>query len=42
MFYGSPPDIAQIANVLQAMVTTDKQNMVLTPTYYVFKMHGTF
>ena len=32
-------NIAQIVNVLQAMVLTDKQRMVLTPTYYVFKMY---
>ena len=35
-------NIAQMANVLQAMVMTDKQNMVLTPTYYVFKMYVPF
>ena len=40
-------NIAQIANVLQAMVLTDGDKMVLTPTYYVFKMYvphqgGTF
>ena len=32
-------NIAQIANVLQAMVLTDGKEMVLTPTYYVFKMY---
>ena len=26
-------------NVLQAMIMTDKEKMVLTPTYYVFKMY---
>jgi alpha-N-arabinofuranosidase len=31
-------NIAQLANVLQAMVLTDNEKMVLTPTYYVFKM----
>jgi alpha-L-arabinofuranosidase len=31
-------NIAQMVNVLQAMVLTDKEKMVLTPTYYVFKM----
>lgn len=35
-------NIAQMANVLQAMVMTDKQNMVLTPTYHVFKMYLPF
>lgn len=32
-------NIAQIANVLQAMVLTRDDKMVLTPTYYVFKMY---
>lgn len=32
-------NIAQMINVLQAMVLTDKDRMVLTPTYYVFKMY---
>ena len=32
-------NIAQIANVLQAMVLTQGDQMVLTPTYYVFKMY---
>lgn len=32
-------NIAQIANVLQAMVLTKEDQMVLTPTYYVFKMY---
>ena len=31
-------NIAQTVNVLQAMILTDAQKMVLTPTYYVFKM----
>ena len=31
--------IAQMVNVLQAMVLTDKERMVLTPTYYVFRMY---
>jgi alpha-N-arabinofuranosidase len=35
-------NIAQMANVLQTMVLTDKANMVLTPTYYVFKMYVPF
>lgn len=32
-------NIAQMVNVLQAMILTDKEKMVLTPTYYVFKMY---
>ena len=32
-------NIAQMVNVLQAMVLTDKERMVLTPTYYVFRMY---
>ena len=32
-------NIAQIANVLQSMVLTKGPQMVLTPTYYVFKMY---
>ena len=32
-------NIAQMVNVLQAMVLTDKEKMVLTPTYHVFKMY---
>lgn len=32
-------NIAQIANVLQSMVLTNGDRMVLTPTYYVFKMY---
>ena len=35
-------NIAQMINVLQAMVLTDKQKFVLTPTYYVFKMYVPF
>jgi alpha-N-arabinofuranosidase len=31
--------IAQMVNVLQAMILTDNQKMVLTPTYYVFQMY---
>ena len=31
--------IAQMVNVLQAMVLTDKEKMVLTPTYHVFNMY---
>ena len=29
-------------NVLQTMIMTDKEKMVLTPTYYVFKMYVPF
>ena len=29
-------------NVLQAMIMTDKEKMVLTPTYHVFKMYVPF
>ncbi len=32
-------NIAQMVNVLQAMILTDKEKMILTPTYYVFKMY---
>ena len=32
-------NIAQIANVLQSMILTKDDKMVLTPTYYVFKMY---
>ncbi len=32
-------NIAQIANVLQSMVLTRGKEMVLTPTYYVFRMY---
>src|SRR5579863_7668928 len=35
-------NIAQMINVLQAMILTDKERMVLTPTYYVFKMYVPF
>ena len=35
-------NIAQMINVLQAMILTDKEKMVLTPTYHVFKMHIPF
>jgi alpha-L-arabinofuranosidase len=35
-------NIAQMVNVLQAMILTDKENFVLTPTYYVFKMYVPF
>ncbi|KXI29845.1 alpha-N-arabinofuranosidase [Paraglaciecola hydrolytica] len=35
-------NIAQMINVLQAMILTDKEKMVLTPTYHAFKMHVPF
>jgi alpha-L-arabinofuranosidase len=31
-------NIAQMINVLQSMILTKKEQMVLTPTYYVFRM----
>ena len=33
-------NIAQLANVLQAMVLTKEDQMVLTPTYHVFRMYN--
>ncbi len=35
-------NIAQMVNVLQAMILTDREKMVLTPTYHVFKMYLPF
>lgn len=35
-------NIAQMINVLQAMILTDKEKIVLTPTYHVFKMYVPF
>jgi alpha-N-arabinofuranosidase len=35
-------NIAQMVNVLQAMILTDKEKMVLTPTYHVFGMYVPF
>lgn len=32
-------NIAQLANVLQAMILTNEDKMILTPTYYVFEMY---
>ena len=32
-------NIAQMVNVLQAMILTDKERMVVTPTYHVFRMY---
>jgi alpha-N-arabinofuranosidase len=31
-------NIAQLANVLQSMILTDKEKMILTPTYHIFEM----
>ena len=35
-------NIAQMVNVLQAMILTDKEKMLLTPTYHVFDMYKPF
>jgi alpha-N-arabinofuranosidase len=35
-------NIAQMVNVLQAMIMTDQEKMVLTPTYHVFEMYVPF
>jgi alpha-L-arabinofuranosidase len=35
-------NIAQMINVLQAMIITYKEKMVLTPTYHVFRMYVPF
>jgi len=35
-------NIAQMINVLQSMIMTDQDKMVLTPTYYVYKMYVPF
>jgi alpha-N-arabinofuranosidase len=35
-------NIAQMINVLQAMILTDEERMVLTPTYHVFRMYVPF
>jgi len=35
-------NIAQMVNVLQAMILTDKGRMLLTPTYHVFHMYKPF
>lgn len=32
-------NIAQTINVLQAMILTDKEKMIVTPTYHVFEMY---
>src|SRR5262249_21225129 len=31
-------NIAQMVNVLQSMILTDKEKMIVTPTYHVFEM----
>jgi alpha-N-arabinofuranosidase len=33
-------NIAQTVNVLQAMILTDKEKMIVTPTYHVFEMYA--
>jgi alpha-N-arabinofuranosidase len=33
-------NIAQLINVLQSMILTDKEKMILTPTYHVFEMYS--
>ena len=33
-------NIAQVVNVLQAMILTDGEKMLLTPTYHIFKMYA--
>jgi alpha-L-arabinofuranosidase len=38
----SMTNIAQMVNVLQAMILTDKDKMLLTPTYHAFKMYVPF
>jgi alpha-N-arabinofuranosidase len=35
-------NIAQMVNVLQAMIMTDEEKMILTPTYHVFRMYVPF
>jgi len=35
-------NIAQMVNVLQAMILTDKEKMLLTPTYHVFRLYVPF
>jgi alpha-N-arabinofuranosidase len=35
-------NIAQMVNVLQAMILTDKEKMLLTPTYHAFHMYKPF
>jgi alpha-L-arabinofuranosidase len=38
----SMTNIAQMVNVLQSMIRTNNDKMVLTPTYYAFKMYVPF
>jgi alpha-L-arabinofuranosidase len=35
-------NVAQMINVLQSMIMTDQDKMILTPTYYVYKMYVPF
>jgi alpha-L-arabinofuranosidase len=35
-------NIAQMINVLQAMILTSKEKMILAPTYHVFRMYVPF
>ena len=35
-------NIAQMVNVLQAMILTDKEKMLVTPTYHAFEMYKPF
>jgi alpha-N-arabinofuranosidase len=35
-------NIAQMVNVLQAMILTDKDKMLLTPTYHAYRMYVPF
>jgi len=35
-------NIAQMVNVLQAMILTDREKMVLTPTYHIYRMYLPF
>ncbi|MCB1687247.1 MAG: alpha-N-arabinofuranosidase [Halioglobus sp.] len=35
-------NIAQLANVLQAMILTEDEKMLLTPTYHIFEMYVPF
>lgn len=35
-------NIAQMVNVLQAMILTDKEKMLVTPTYHAFGMYSVF
>jgi alpha-L-arabinofuranosidase len=35
-------NIAQMVNVLQGMILTDNEKMVLTPTYYLYKLYVPF